>query len=73
MTENEVIKDPSLRYMAIGLGIIILVMGYLTLYVDDASSFFSNKKEEVVTVIDDNNSDVLVENSSMSDEQVRSS
>ncbi len=73
MTDNEVIKDPSLRYMAIGLGIIILVMGYLTLYVDDASSFFSNKKEEVVTVIDDNNSDVLVENSSMSDEQVRSS
>ncbi|MDP2414000.1 energy transducer TonB [Daejeonella sp.] len=73
MSENEVIKDRSLRYMAIGLGIIILVMGYLTLYVDDASSFFSSKREEVVTVIDDNNSDVLVENSSMSDEQVRSS
>jgi len=73
MSENEVINDPSLRYMAIGLGIIILVMGYLTLYVDDASSFFSNKKEEVVTVIDDNNSDVLVENSNMTDEQVRSS
>ncbi len=73
MSENEVIKDPSLRYMAIGLGVIILVMGYLTLYVDDASSFFSDKKEEVVTVIEDNNSDVLVENSSMSDEQVRSS
>ena len=73
MSENEVIKDPSLRYMAIGLGIIILVMGYLTLYADDASSFFSNKKEEVVTVIDDNNSDVLVENSSMTDEQVRGS
>ena len=73
MSENEVIKDPSLRYMALGLGIIILVMGYLTLYVDDISSFFSDKKEEVVTVIDDNNSDVLVENSNMSDEEVRSS
>ena len=58
--------------MAIGLGMIILIMGYLTLYVDDISSFFS-KKEEVVTVIDDNNSDVLVENSSMSDEEVRTS
>jgi len=73
MSDNEVIKDRSLRYMAIGLGILILVMGYLTLYVDDAGSFFSNKKDEVVTVIDDNNSDVLVENSSMSNEQVRSS
>jgi TonB family protein len=72
-SENEVIKDPSLRYMAIGLGLIILIMGYLTLYVDDASSFFSNKKEEVVTVIDDNNYDVLVENSTMSDEEVRGS
>ncbi len=73
MSENEVIKDRSLRFMALGLGIIILVMGYLTLYVDDASSFFSDKKEEVVAVIDDNNSDVLVENSSMSDEEVRRS
>lgn len=72
-SENEVIKDPSLRYMAIGLGLIILIMGYLTLYVDDASSFFSDKKENVVTVIDDNNYDVLVENSNMSDEEVRSS
>lgn len=73
MYENEVIRDRSLRYMAIGLVIIILVMGYLTLYVDDAGSFFSDKKEKVVTVIDDNNSDVLVENSNMSDEEVRKS
>lgn len=73
MPENVVIKDPSFRYMAIGLGLIILVMGYLTLYVDDASSLFSDKKEEVVPVIDDNNSDVLVENSSMSDAEVRKS
>ncbi|MFA6944884.1 MAG: energy transducer TonB [Pedobacter sp.] len=72
MQENEVIKDRSLRFMVIGLGMIILIMGYLTLYVDDISSFLS-KKEEVVTVIDDNNSDVLVENSSMSDEEVRAS
>lgn len=73
MSGNEVIKDPSLRYMAIGLGLIILIMGYLTLYVDDVNSFFSDKKEDVVTVIDDNNSDVLLENSNMSDEEVRGS
>jgi len=73
MPENEVIKDRSLRFMAIGLGTLILVMGYLTLYVDDVSSLFSDKKEEVVSVIDDNNSDVLVENSNMSDEEVRRS
>jgi TonB family protein len=72
-SENEVIKDPSLRYMAIGLGLIILIMGYLTLYVDDVNSFFSDKKEDVVTVIDDNNSDVLLENSNMTDEEVRGS
>ena len=72
-SKNEVIKDPSLRYMAIGLGLIIIIMGYLTLYVDDFSSFFLDKKEKVVTVIDDNNHDVLVENSNMSDEEVRSS
>jgi TonB family protein len=48
-------------------------MGYLTLYVDDVNSFFSDKKEDVVTVIDDNNSDVLLENSNMTDEEVRGS
>jgi TonB family protein len=72
-SDNEVIKDPSLRYMAIGLGLIILIMGYLTLYVDDFSSSFLDKKEKIVRVIDDNNYDILVENSNMSDEEVRSS
>ncbi|MBM3401449.1 MAG: energy transducer TonB [Bacteroidetes bacterium] len=73
MAENQVLKDRSLRYMAIVLGLVILVMGYLTLFVDDASSLFSDKKEVVVPVFEDNNSDVLVENSSMSDAAVRSS
>lgn len=72
MEESEIKKDRSLLYMGIGLGIIILVMGYLALYVDDVHGFFS-RKEEVVTVVDDNNSDLLNENSSMSDAQVRNS
>ncbi len=69
--EEDVKKDNSLLYMGIGLGIIILVMGYLTLFVDNVNGLFS-KDAEVVTVIDDN-SDVLSENSSMSDSEVRTS
>ncbi len=70
--DADVTKDKSLRYMAIGLGVVILVMGYLTLFVDDLSSLFS-KEQTVVTVIDDDNSDALNENSNMSDSEVRSS
>lgn len=72
MQENEIKKDRSLLYMGMGLGVIILVMGYLTFYVDDVNGFFSSK-ELVVTVVEDDNSDALIENSSMSDSEVRSS
>jgi len=72
VTEEDYKKDKSLLYMGIGLGVIILVMGYLTLFVDNLNGLFS-KKQEVVTVIDDDNSDVLNENANMSDSEVRSS
>lgn len=70
--EGDIKKDKSLLYMGIGLGIVILVMGYLTLFVDNINGFFS-KKQEVVAVIDDDNSDVLNENATMTDSEVRSS
>ena len=70
--EGDIKKDNSLLYMGIGLGVIILIMGYLTLFVDNINGLFS-KEQEVVAVIDDNNSDVLNENASMTDSEVRSS
>ncbi|MEJ7692119.1 energy transducer TonB [Daejeonella sp.] len=70
--EGDIKKDKSLLYMGIGLGVIILVMGYLTLFVDNLNGLFS-KKQEVVTVIDDDNSDALNENASMTDTEVRTS
>ncbi len=70
--EGDIKKDKSLLYMGIGLGVIILIMGYLTLFVDNINGLFS-KEQEVVTVIDDDNSDVLNENASMTDAEVRSS
>ncbi len=72
ITEGDIKKDKSLLYMGIGLGAIILIMGYLTLFVDNLNGFF-NKKQEVVTVIDDDNSDALNENANMTDSEVRSS
>lgn len=71
-TEGEIKKDKSLLYMGIGLGVIILIMGYLTLFVDNLNGLFS-KKQEVITVIDDDNSDVLSENANMSDAEIRTS
>ena len=71
-SEIEPKPDRSLWYMAIGLGLIILIMGYLTFYVDDASSIFSPKEEAPISKIEDN-SDVLIDNLAMSDEEVKSS
>lgn len=70
--ENEPKPDRSLVYMIIGLGLLVLVMGYLTLYVDDASSIFTAKDEVKVAKTEDN-SDVLSDNLAMTDEEVRSS
>ena len=69
--DNEPVKtDRSLLYMGITLGTIILVMGYLTFFVDDLGNLFSGK-EQTITVVDDK-SDLLDKNAQMTDEQVRS-
>lgn len=69
--EEPVKSDRSLMYMSIILGFIILVMGYLTFFVEDLSSLFSGK-EEVVTVVDDQSA-ILDKNAAMDDEQVKRS
>lgn len=75
--DNEIIQEPlikkdkSLLYMLVILGGIILMMGYLTLFVDDPWKLF-NKNETAVTVTDDR-PQLLNESSSMSDEEVRQS
>ncbi len=70
--EYEPRPDRSLWYMSISLGVIILIMGYLTLFVDDIYSVFS-RKEEVPTFVHEKNSDALIKNSNMDDSEVRSS
>ncbi|MXV49799.1 hypothetical protein GS399_02370 [Pedobacter sp. HMF7647] len=64
-------KDKSLLYMGIILGTIIMVMGYLTLFVDDPWKIFRGD-DKPITVIDDN-SKLLEKTEEMSDEQVRKS
>lgn len=67
-----VYKDRSLIYMAAGLGVVILIMGYLTLFVDDPWKMF-HKEPVPEKIVDDRNESVLNKNESMSDEQVRAS
>lgn len=69
--QEPVKKDRSLLYMGITLGFIIMVMGYLTFFVEDLSTLFSGK-EEVATVVDDK-SDLLDKNADMNDEEVKRS
>lgn len=69
--DEPVKKDRSLLYMGVTLGTIILVMGYLTFFVDDLGSLFS-KKEQTVTVVDDD-SHLLDKNANMDDQQVKRS
>jgi len=69
--QEPVKKDWSLLYMGIILGFIILVMGYLTFFVEDLSTLFSGK-EEIATVVDDK-SDLLDKNADMNDEEVKRS
>ena len=68
--EEPVYKDRSLLYMGITLGVIIAVMGYLALFVEDPSNLFS-KKADTQRVAEDNTS-ILNESESMSEEQLRS-
>ena len=70
--ENQPKSDRSLLYMGIVLGLVILILGYLTFFVDDAASVFSSKEEAKLVTIE-NNSDVLNENSTMDDEEVKKS
>jgi TonB family protein len=70
--ENQAKADRSLWYMGIGLGLVILIMGYLTFFVDDAASVFSEKEETKAVSVEDN-SDVLNENSAMDDQEVKKS
>ncbi|MDB5119153.1 MAG: energy transducer TonB [Sphingobacteriales bacterium] len=65
-------KDRSLLYMSIALGLIVMVMGYLTFYVDDISTLFSGKDETIA--LNGNQEEALLnKNSEMSDEKVKSS
>lgn len=70
--ENQPKADRSLLYMGIVLGLVIVILGYLTFFVDDAVSVFSSKEEAKLVTIE-NNSDVLNENSTMDDEEVKKS
>jgi len=73
--QSLVQKDRSLLYMGLILGVIILVMGYLTFFVDEPLKLFKkkNEAEKVEEVKQDSNSNLLDESSSMNDEEVRSS
>lgn len=68
--EEVVYKDRSLLYGGIIIGIIILVMGYLVLFVDDPSKFFA--EEEKVVLVQSEPS-ILDKSASMSEDEVRSS
>ncbi len=68
---TPVYKDRSLLYMGVILGVVIAVMGYLTLFVDDPSKIFSND-DKTKLIVDDKTS-VLNQNVSMNDEEVRTS
>lgn len=70
INEEPVYKDRSLLYMALTLGVVIAVMGYLTLFVEDPSKLFRKKSATQLSVKE--KSSILNESESMSDEQVRS-
>lgn len=69
--EQPAYKDKSLLYMGLVLAVVIAVMGYLTLFVDDPAKIFG-KKEEVRLSVEDKGS-ILNESESMTDEEVRKS
>lgn len=72
MKPEPVKKDRSLLYMGIILGVVVLILGYLTFFVEDVSHIFSKKKEVVPTVVK-HKSDLLEKSKNMSDEEVKRS
>lgn len=72
-TENiqPVYKDRSLLYMGVVLAIIIAVMGYLTLFVDDPSEIFG--KKDKVQLSNKTTTSILNESESMTEEELRQS
>ena len=69
---RELKKDRSLLYMGMALGFIVLVMGYLTFFVDDVSTLFSGK-DETIALSGNQDEALLNKNAEMSDEKVKSS
>jgi len=65
-------KDRSLLYFGLVLGFVVLVMGYLTFFVDDVSTLFSGE-DETVALRGNQDEALLNKNSEMSDEKVKSS
>lgn len=70
--EIPVYKDRSLIYMGIGLGLLILIMGYLTLFVDDPWKIF-RKDEKIEKIVDEGQSSLLNKSESMNDDEIRAS
>lgn len=70
--DEPVYKDRSLIYMGAGLGVLILIMGYLTLFVDDPWKIFRSE-DKPEKVIDDGSSALLNKSKSMNDDEVRAS
>lgn len=70
--EVPVYKDRSLIYMGVALAVIILIMGYLTLFVDDPMKIFNSEKE-IEKVVEDGNSSLLKKSEAMDDIQVKKS
>ena len=69
--KEDVKKDRSLLYMGTILGVVILIMGYLTFFVNDVSTLFS--KKQLIVIPANNKSELLNKNSNMSDAEIRGS
>lgn len=66
-------KDRSLLYIGITLGIIILIMGYLTFFVDDPNKIFTQRKTLPPPITVKDKTKPLNKSLEMSDEDVRNS
>ena len=66
-------EDRSLIYIGIVLGVIILIMGYLTFFVDDPSKIFTKERHLPTPIVVKNKTKPLNKSLEMSDEDERSS